>query len=121
MLTALIASMFAQMTIARDRSQIAIQRGLGVSDRELRFQYVTRFLVVLVAGIGLGTVLVATIGRSMVASVIGSLGAPALRFDVQPFLAYGAVPLALSVTVGVVALIATRSFDHLGISQLNEE
>ncbi len=120
-LTALIAAMFAQMTIARDRSQIAIQRGLGVSDRGLRVQYLTRFGVVLVAGIGLGAVLVATVGRSMVASVIGALGAPALRFDVQPLLAYGAVPLALTVTVGVVALIATRSFDHLGISQFNEE
>ncbi len=120
-LTALIASMFAQMTIARDQSQIAIQRGLGVSDRGIRVQYLTRFLVVLVAGIGLGAVLVATVGRSMVASVIGSLGAPALRFDVEPLLAYGAVPMALTVTVGVAALIATRSFDDLGISRLNDE
>ncbi len=120
-LTALIAAMFAQMVIARDRSQIAIQRGLGVSDQGLRFQYLTRFVVVLVAGIVLGAVLVATVGQSMVASVIGSLGAPALRFDVEPLLAYVAVPLSLTATVAVVALIATRSFDHLGISQLNEE
>ena len=120
-LAALIAAMFAQMVIARDRSQIAIQRGLGVSDRGLRVQYLTRFVVVLVAGIGLGTVLVATIGRSMVASVIGQLGAPALRFDVNPLLAYVGVPLSLTATVALVALIATRSFDQFGISQLNEE
>jgi putative ABC transport system permease protein len=120
-LTALIAAMFAQMVIARDSSQIAIQRGLGVSDRALRVQYLTRFVSVLVAGIVLGAVLVATVGRSLVASVIGSLGAPALRFDVEPLLAYVAVPLSLTATVAVVALIATRSFDHLGISQLNEE
>ena len=120
-LAALIAAMFAQMVIARDQSQIAIQRGLGVSDRGLRVQYMTRFMVVLVAGVVLGTALVATVGRSMVASAIGSLGAPALRFDVEPLLAYVAVPLSLTATVAVVALIATRSFDHLGISQLNEE
>jgi putative ABC transport system permease protein len=120
-LTSLIAAMFAQMVIARDRSQIAIQRGLGVSDRALRTQYLTRFVVVLVTGIVLGAVLVATVGQSMVASVIGSLGAPALRFDVEPLLAYGAVPLALTATVGAVALFATRTFDHLGIAQFNEE
>jgi putative ABC transport system permease protein len=120
-LAALIAAMFAQMIIARDRSQIAIQRGLGVSDRALRFQYLTRFVLVLVAGIGLGTVLVATIGRSMVASVIGQLGAPALRFDVEPLLAYVAVPLSLTATVAIVALIATGSFDNIGITQLSEE
>ena len=120
-LAALIAAMFAQMIIARDRSQIAIQRGLGVSDRALRRQYLTRFVVVLVAGIGLGTVLVATIGRSMVASVMGQLGAPALRFDVEPLLAYVAVPLSLTATVAIVALIATGSFDRIGITQLNEE
>jgi putative ABC transport system permease protein len=120
-LAALIAAMFAQMVIARDQSQIAIQRGLGVSDRRLRIQYLTRFMVVLVAGVVLGTALVSTVGRSIVASVIGSLGAPALRFDVEPLLAYVAVPLTLTATVAVVALVATRSFDHLGISQLNEE
>jgi putative ABC transport system permease protein len=120
-LAALIAAMFAQMVIARDQSQIAIQRGLGVADGRLRLQYLTRFVTVLVAGVGLGVALVATIGRSMVASMIGSLGAPALRFDVEPLLAYVAVPLSLTVTVATVALIATRSFDHLGISRLNEE
>jgi putative ABC transport system permease protein len=120
-LAALIAAMFAQMIIARDRSQIAIQRGLGVSDRALRFQYLTRFAVVLVAGIGLGTALVATIGRSMVASVIGQLGAPALRFDVEPLLAYVGVPLSLTATVAIVALVATGSFENLGITQLSEE
>ena len=107
-LAALIATMFAQMVIARDRSQIAVQRSLGVSDRSLRIQYVTRFLVVLVAGIVFGTVLVATVGRWLVASAIGVLGAPALRFDVDPLLAYGAVPLLLVVTVASAALIATR-------------
>ena len=120
-LAALIAAMFAQMIIARDRSQIAIQRGLGISDRALRLQYLTRFVVVLVAGIGLGTALVATIGRSMVASFMGQLGAPALRFDVEPLLAYVAVPLSLTATVAVVALIATGSFDRIGITQLSEE
>ena len=120
-LAALIAAMFAQMVIARDRSQIAIQRGLGVSDRSLRLQYLTRFLVVLVAGIALGTVLVATVGRWMVAGVIGTLGAPALRFDVDPLLAYVAVPLSLIATVVIVAAISTRSFDRLGITHLNEE
>ena len=120
-LAALIAAMFAQMVVARDQSQIAIQRGLGVSDRSLRLQYVTRFMVVLVAGIALGTLLVTTLGRSMVAWVIGQLGAPALRFDVDPLLAYVAAPLSLTVTVAAMALIATRSFGRLGVSQLNEE
>ncbi|MDH4116970.1 MAG: MFS transporter [Acidimicrobiia bacterium] len=120
-LAGLIAAMFAQMVIARDRSQIAIQRGLGVSDRSLRVQYVARFGVVLVAGIAAGTGLVATVGRSLVASIMGQMGAPALRFDVNPVLAYLAVPLTLTATVATVALFATGSFYRFGISLLNEE
>ena len=57
----------------------------------------------------------------MVASVMGQLGAPSLRFDVEPLLAYVAVPLSLTVTVAIVALIATGSFDNLGTTQLSEE
>ena len=120
-LAALIATMFAQMVIARDRSQIAIQRSLGVSDRSLRIQYLTRFLVVLVAGIVLGTVLVATGGQWLVAGAMGQLGAPGLQFDVNPLLAYGAVPLALTATVVVAALFATTSFDRFGLNHLTEE
>ena len=52
---------------------------------------------------------------------MGSLGAPALRFDVEPLLAFVGVPLTLTAAVGTVALIATRSFDHIDISRLNEE
>ncbi len=120
-LAALIATMFAQMVIARDGSQIAIQRSLGVSDTSLRMQYMTRFLAVLVAGIAAGTVLVATAGRWLVAGAMGQLGAPALQFDVVPALAYLAVPGALTATVVVAALVATGSFDRFGLAHLTEE
>lgn len=120
-LAALIATMFAQMVIARDGSQIAIQRGLGVSDRSLRVQYLTRFLVVLIAGIVAGTALVATAGQWLVAGAMGQLGAPALRFDVVPLLAYITVPAALTATVVVAALIATKSFERFGLNHLTEE
>ena len=120
-LAALIATLFAQMVVARDRSQIAVQRGLGVSDRALRLQYLTRFVVVLIAGIVLGTVLVATAGRWLVASAIGRLGAPALQFTVDPLLAYGAVPLLLTVTVTIAAAASTTSFSDFGLSHMSEE
>ncbi|MDH3302351.1 MAG: MFS transporter [Acidimicrobiia bacterium] len=120
-LAALIATMFAQMVIARDGSQIAIQRSIGVADRSLRVQYLTRFLVVLIAGIALGTVLVATAGQWLVAGAMGQLGAPALRFDVAPLLAYIAVPAALTATVVAAALIATGTFDRFGLNHLTEE
>ncbi len=120
-LAALIASLFAQMVVARDRSQIAVQRGFGIPDRLLRVQYLTRFVLVLVAGVLLGTVLVATAGRWLVATAIGQLGAPALRFTVDPMLAYVAVPLLLTVTVTLAALAATTSFAQFGLSHMSEE
>ena len=58
---------------------------------------------------------------TLVAAVMGQLGAPALRFDVDPLLAYGVVPLVLTAVVALVAFAATRSFDRLGVSQLTEE
>ena len=120
-LAALIATMFAQMVIARDQSQIAIQRSLGVADRSLRVQYLTRFLVVLVAGIAAGTALVATAGQWLVAGAMGVLGAPGLRFDANPLLAYVAVPLALTVTVVAAALMATTAIDRFDLQHLTEE
>ncbi len=120
-LAALISAMFAQLVIARDRSQLAVQRGLGAPAATLRGQYLTRFATVLLAGIALGTVLVATVGRWLAAAGMGLLGAPALRFDVEPLLAHVAVPLALAATVAAVVLSATRSFDRFGIQQFSEE
>jgi len=118
----LITTLFATMVIARDTSQIAIQRALGVSDRQLRVQYLTRFWGVMVAGVVLGTVLVATVGQYGLAAALGrSLGAPAIRFDVNPWLAYGLFPLALALTVGLSTVLATRTFRRTTVTQLSEE
>lgn len=118
----LITTLFATMVIARDTSQIAIQRGLGVPDRRIRGQYLTRFIAVLLAGVAVGTVLVATLGEYGVAAIFGStLGAPALRFDVNPWLAYGLLPLALAVTVALATVLATRTFHRTTVTHLSQE
>lgn len=118
----LITAMFATMVIARDTSQIAVQRALGTPDAALRTQYLTRFVVVLLAGVVLGTVLTATVGQYGVSAALGaSLGAPAIRFDVAPLLAYGVFPLALALTVAAATVLATRTFRHTTVTQLSEE
>ncbi|SDB80006.1 putative ABC transport system permease protein [Raineyella antarctica] len=122
LLAFLITAMFATMVIARDTSQIAVQRALGISDTSLRTQYLTRFVVVLLAGVLLGTVLTATLGQYGVAAALGaSLGAPAIRFDVDPLLAYGVFPLALVLAVVLATVLATRTFRRTTVTQLSEE
>lgn len=122
LLAFLITAMFATLVIARDTSQIAVQRALGLSDASLRTQYLTRFLVVLLAGVGLGTLLTATLGQYGVAAALGAgLGAPAIRFDITPLLAYGLFPLALALTVTAAVVLATRTFRRTTIAQLSEE
>lgn len=118
----LIAVLFARMVIARDTSQIAIQRSLGIPDAAIRTQYLTRFLAVLLAGVLLGTLLVATLGQALVSGVVGrTLGAPAIGFEVSPLLAYVAFPLLLALAVTAAVVLATRTFRSTTITDLTED
>ena len=104
----LVAALFAVLVVARESSQIGIQRGIGMSTRRLRVQYLVRFCAVLLAGVVLGTTVVETLGEAAVGGVLGYMGAPDIAFMTNPWLVRLALPGALALAVVAAVLLAMR-------------
>jgi putative ABC transport system permease protein len=114
----LITAMFFKMLIAKDASGIAIMRSLGLSYREIRLQYVTRAIFVLVIGIVIGTIAAVTLGQSLAGMMIS--GVSSMRFDVDPLMSFVVCPLSLAAAVAVTVLLGSASIKKISLMLVAE-
>ncbi|MBD3307708.1 FtsX-like permease family protein [candidate division KSB3 bacterium] len=111
----LMTSLFLNMLIARDASQIAIMKGLGFSLRHIRIQYLTKAIALLVVGIILGTLFSNTVGQRLVSVLWGFMGASHIRFVIDPVQAYLLLPLLLLGTVTITTIISIAGIKDTSI------
>ena len=112
----LITSLFFRMLIAKDTRRIAIMRSIGFSQRAVRLQYLASSLLLLVLGIGVGTVFSNTLGQRLVSFLWSFMGAARIEFVIDPLAAYVLIPAALTAAVAVTTLSAVRRIKDRSIS-----
>lgn len=129
-LAVLMTAMFTRMLLAGDNTQIAIQRGIGVSDSDIRVQYLTRILVVLALGVPIGIGLALTLGQSMFNLMfegmfggIGYLfrGTSRIEFITSPALTALALPAVLITAVALATVASFRTITRTGVASLVTE
>jgi putative ABC transport system permease protein len=114
----LITSLFLNMLISKDESEIAIMRSLGFSLHNIRVQYLSRALVLLSLGIVLGTIFSNTLGQRLVSFLWAFMGASQIRFIIDPLRAYLLLPLLLMVAVSITTLVNMAGIRETNISQM---
>lgn len=112
-ITALITFLFMKMLVAKDRYSIAVLKAIGFTNTDITWQYISRSVFVLLAGILLGTLLVNTLGQSLAGAVIATFGASSFKFTINPVFAYLLSPLMMACVV----LFAT-TIGALGAGQI---
>ena len=95
----LITSLFMQMLIKKDATEIAIRRALGFSWDHIRTQYTTTIVGVLTIGVVAGTIFSNTIGQRLVSIFWSFLGASRISFVIEPLKVYVALPLLFAAVV----------------------
>ena len=63
------------MLLAKDSSQILIMKNIGFSYKDIRIQYITRSIVIVLLGIVTGTCIAATFGEMLVSWLGSFMGA----------------------------------------------
>jgi len=121
LLAILITSLFLKMLIAKDTSQIAIMRSIGITSKDIRTQYITKSLMVLNLGIIFGTIMSNTLGEKLVSIALSIMGASKIDFVVNPLQSYVLCPLVLMVIVTITTLISITSIKKFSISDINQE
>jgi len=116
-ITVLVTLMFMKMLIAKDRYSIAVMKALGFTNSDIRAQYVSRSVFVLIVGIVLGTLLANTLGEILAGAAISSFGASTFHFAVNPLSAYVLSPLLMIGTVLIATMIGISGAGQIIISE----
>jgi putative ABC transport system permease protein len=121
LVTVLITSLFLKTLIAKDRSQIAIKKSIGISEKDIKIEYLTKSLVILNTAIIIGTIISNTLGQKIVSTALSIIGAPRIEFVINPLEAYILSPLIMITAVTVTALLSIKSIKEFSISDINAE
>ncbi|MEC0308330.1 ABC transporter permease [Paenibacillus lautus] len=121
MISVLITLLFMKMLIAKDRYPIAVMKALGFTNSDMKLQYASRLVFVLIVGIVLGTLLANTLGEMLAGAVISSFGASTFHFAVHPLSAYLYSPLMMIASVLIATIIAISGAGQIKISEYMKE
>ncbi|NIK79889.1 putative ABC transport system permease protein [Paenibacillus castaneae] len=116
-ITVLVTLLFMKMLVAKDKYSIAVMRAFGFTNSDIKAQYVTRTVFVLIVGIVLGTLLANTLGEMLAGLMISSFGASTFHFAVNPLSAYLFSPLMMIGAVLIATMIGTSGAGKIKISE----
>lgn len=114
----LITALFLQMMISKDSSHIAVLRGIGFSLRDIRIQYLSKILSVLVLGIVLGSLFSNTLGQRLLSLFWSLMGASQISFVICPLRTYLLLPLLLAGLVSITTLFSIHDIKDYTIQEV---
>lgn len=117
LISVLVTLLFIKMLVAKDRYSIAVMKALGFTNRDIRLQYISRSIFILILGILLGTLLANTLGELLAGMGISSFGASSFKFEVNPVSAYLLSPLMMLCSVLIAAIIGASGAGRIKISE----
>lgn len=116
LLILLVTTLFMKMMVAKDRYPIAVLKSIGFDGRDIRRQYLTRSITVLVLGVITGTLLANTLGELVGVAIVSSFGAAAFHFEVNPWFVYFISPLLIAGCVVAATRLGIAGIQALPIS-----
>jgi putative ABC transport system permease protein len=114
----LITAMFFKMLIAKDAKAIAVMRGLGISIKDIRRQYITRAIIALLVGMILGSVAAVTLGQGLAGVILA--GISSMKFVINPWMSFIICPLALAAVVGFTVYVGCAAIRKVNIMLVAE-
>lgn len=116
-ITALIVLLFVKMLLAKDRHEIAVLHAIGFTSRDIRNQYFTRLLVIVLFGTFIGTLLASTLGGQVAGIFLSMMGVSTFRFSINPLVSFVLCPLGMLLVTLLTTAIATGSLQKIKISE----
>ena len=117
MLSSLITLLFMKMLIIKDRYSIAILKSLGFNNSDIRKQYITRSIFIMILGVAAGIILANSVGEFVGVALISSFGASSFNFVINPIFVYVLSPLLIATSVTIITLFGVSSINLIKISE----
>ena len=113
----LVTLLFMKLLVAKDRYSIAIMKAIGYTTLDIRMQFASRSVFVLLVGAVTGTLLANTLGQSLAGQAISYVGASSFSFTINPVLSYLLSPLLMLSFVMMATVVGTAGVGQIKISE----
>lgn len=121
LLIVLVTVLFMKLLVTKDRSSIAILKALGFHNSEIKMQYLTRSILVMILGVAIGTILANTLGEMIGIAIVSFFGAATFHFVINPWFVYIFSPLLIIGSIVVATILGISGISKLKISEYIKE
>ena len=116
-----IIVLFTRLLIAKDRRQISILKTIGSSDKEIKWQIVSRFVVVTALSLIVGTIISNTLGVEITKALMGGAGLSNIKFVINPWISLIFIPAFIALIVLASSRITSNQISEIKISDYIKE
>jgi len=121
LIIALITIMFTKVLISKNKSQISILKALGFTDKDITYQYMSRFIVIMIIAIPIALILAKTLGSIFATMMISSFGVDKLDLKINLINTLLLTPISIIATVLISCKLATLEIKQIHISDYIKE
>lgn len=114
-IAALVTILFMKMLVAKDRYSIAVMKALGFTATDIRVQFASRSVFVLLVGVIAGTALANSLGQFLAGQAIAYFGASSFSFTINPLTAYLLSPLLMLAFVLMATALGTADIRQIKV------
>ena len=116
-LAALITAMFLKMAVAKEYGYIALMKSLGFRTLEIKAQYATRIITVLLGGVIIGVLASKYLGEALAGIVFSAIGADRVSFVINVVQIYIFIPLILIIATIIATYLSSNSIKGINASR----
>ena len=116
LVTLLITLLFLKMLIAKDKHNIASLKAFGFRNSDIKKQYSTRFILILILSLILGVIFANTLGESFAGLLISQFGVTSFSFAAGEWQAALLCPILMCGTVLIAILLGTKDIGNISIA-----
>lgn len=110
---AVVVLLFVRLTVWQERGDCSLKKALGFIAAELRWEYLKRSLLYILAGTAVGVFIGLIPGQKLAGLLLGSLGASGFRFIINPARVFLLIPAAAAAVAVLAARISLREVDRI--------
>ncbi|WP_321385070.1 ABC transporter permease [uncultured Enterococcus sp.] len=109
LITGLVTALFMKLLVVKDKKEIAELKAIGYTNKDISAQYLSRSLIILVAGLLLGTLLASTLGPVLASVMMSMMGMTAFKLSGSLLIYLGCPVLMFLMTALTTKLINKKA------------
>lgn len=117
----LITVLFVKMLLSKELAEVAILKSIGFKNRTIKCWQVTRFLIVALISVILGTITSKVFGEFLTGFLFKSIGVSNFKLVIMPFQIYFMYPMIILSVILAAAVLSLGHIKKINVFEINNQ